>query len=33
VQDVLTAWHQLATDTAKLDATVLASLAKMKADA
>src|SRR5580698_3063835 len=33
VQDVLTAWHQLASDTAKLDATVVAALKKLKADA
>ncbi len=33
VQDILTAWHQLAGDTAKLDATVIAALEKMKSDA
>lgn len=33
VSDILTAWHQLATDTQKLDATVVASLQKIKKDA
>jgi uncharacterized protein GlcG (DUF336 family) len=33
VQDILTAWHQLATDVAKLDSTVLGVLDKLKADA
>lgn len=33
VQDVITAWDKLATDTKALDATVLAALEKIKKDA
>lgn len=33
VQDVLTAWDKLASDTKKLDSTVLAALEQMKKDA
>jgi hypothetical protein len=32
VADVLTAWHQLVSDTAKLDATVKASIEKIEKD-